>query len=184
MRTHVTCVTLALALAVAAVSASGPIGIYGIVERVVFEPATGAPERVQVWGAFAYVDELVNQTSAVRRGYLYFQLPPPWPGASGATHLETIRREWADLRRVAGTGQAVGFGQWHYIGRFADLAPDATGAPLYMPAGGARIDLRVRPASETPSNPVTYQTNVGVVKLADTGSHAAIVQRLREALKR
>jgi hypothetical protein len=45
-------------------------------------------------------------------------------------------------------------------------------------------DMRVRPASEPPANPATYQTQAGVVKINDTGSHAAIVAKLREALKR
>ena len=37
-------------------TASGPLGIYGIVEKVVFEPNEAAPERIQVWGAFTYVN--------------------------------------------------------------------------------------------------------------------------------
>ena len=48
---------LATALVFAApLKASGPLGIYGIVEKVVFEPNEQAPERIQLWGAFAYVD--------------------------------------------------------------------------------------------------------------------------------
>ncbi len=53
--------------------ASGPVGIYGIVEKVVFEPNERSPERIQVWGAFAYVDGGANSglgVSAVKRGYL------------------------------------------------------------------------------------------------------------------
>jgi hypothetical protein len=184
MRARFTLIAVALTLGAAALSASGSIGIYGIVERVVFEPATGAPERVQVFGAFAYVDELLDQTSPARRGYLYFSLPAVAPGASGAAYLETVRKEWADLKSVAGTNQAVGFGLWAYIGRFSDLLPDAAGTRVYMLGGGARLDLRVRPASEAPSGPVIYQTNVGVVKLTDGGSHAAVVQRLRDAIRR
>src|SRR5687768_10357820 len=57
--------------------ASGPLGIYGIVEKVVFEPNEQSPERIQVWGAFAYVDGGVGSSltvSAPKRGYLYFRL--------------------------------------------------------------------------------------------------------------
>ena len=41
--------------AAAALRGSGPVGIFGIVEKVVFEPDERAPERIQVFGAFAYV---------------------------------------------------------------------------------------------------------------------------------
>src|SRR5687768_719730 len=94
-------------------SASGPLGIYGIVDKVVFEPDDRAPERVQVWGAFAYVDSWPGgSVSAARRGYLYFTLPQRVGTTPG--EVELIRREWADLKAVAGTAQAVGFGEWRY----------------------------------------------------------------------
>src|SRR5688500_8246933 len=91
--------------------ASGPLGIYGIVEKVVFEPNEQSPERIQVWGAFAYVDGGVGSSltvSAPKRGYLYFRL--------GSSADSLVKNEWADLKSVAGTGQAVGFGRWGYIG--------------------------------------------------------------------
>jgi hypothetical protein len=172
---------------VAHVTASGPLGIYGIVEKVVFEPNETAPERVQVWGAFAYVDggaghELGAWTEA-RRGYLYFKIPTSVPAAP-----ELIRREWADLKAVAGTGQAVGFGQWGYIGGFGGLRPDTrSNQPPYIleraPRGGEMTDLRVRPASEPPANPAAYDTSTGIVKLSDRGSHAKLVAQLRALIK-
>jgi hypothetical protein len=60
-----------------AVHASGPVGIYGIVERVVFEPSEQSPERIRVFGAFALVDGGVSNplgATAATRGYLYFSL--------------------------------------------------------------------------------------------------------------
>jgi hypothetical protein len=93
-----------------------------------------------------------------------------------------------DMKALAGTGQAIGFGSWGYIGAFSVLDP-ATVAPrpsfLYesKPQGGALADLRVRPAVEKPANPATYQTETGIVKLSDTGSHAAVVKLLRAALQ-
>ena len=166
-------------------AASGPLGIYGIVDKVVFEPDDRAPERVQVWGAFAYVDDRPGgPVSAARRGYLYFALPQ----RVGATpeEVELIRREWADLKAVAGKDQAVGFGRWSYNGWFGGLSPDAknAGSPSVFeraPQGRTQIDLRVRPASERPTNPAAYQTNTGVVKLTDGGSHASIIKELRDA---
>jgi hypothetical protein len=85
-------------LSIETLSASGLVGIYGIVERVVFEPNATAPERVQVWGAFVYVDRAFDAevgVSNAKRGYLYFTLPR-YPQRTN--ELEIVRREWADLR--------------------------------------------------------------------------------------
>jgi hypothetical protein len=172
---------------VANLTASGPIGIYGIVEKVVFEPTEQSPERIQVWGAFAYVDGGANSAlavSPVKRGYLYFKLPPA--SVATARDVEAVKKEWADLKAVAGTGQAIGFGSWGYIGN--GLQPQVRGTmPPYIleraPGGGAQTDLRVRPASEAPTVPAAYQTEFGIVKLSDRGSHAAIVKQLKDSLK-
>ena len=174
------------AMVTAVLVASGPIGVYGIVEKVVLEPSASAPERIQVWGAFAYADIGGGPVafSAAKRGYMYFRMPAD---ASPAA-LETIKKEWADLQSVAGTGQAIAFGKWGYIGGFGGLQPDTrSNRPPYIlenAPGNPQTDLRVRPASEPPAGPAQYQTNAGIVKLADTGSHAAIVQQLKDALKR
>jgi hypothetical protein len=171
------------------VAASGRIGIYGIVERVVFEPDEKSPERVQVWGVFAYSNTLgggapQGAASDARRGYLYFRLPAP-----GDPSLETVKREWKDLKAVAGTGQAIGFGHWGYIGYFEGLHPDTrSSSPSYIlemyPGHGVPTDLRVRREAEKPAEPTVYQTNVGIVKLAANGSHASTVQQLRKLLAR
>lgn len=171
--------------------ASGPLGIYGIVEKVVFEPNEQAPERIQVWGAFAYVDGVGAQSltvSAAKRGYLYFRLGGASEGGTDQS-MKLVRNEWADLRSVAGTAQAVGFGRWGYIGRFGGLQPDAASrTPPYIleptgPTSARNTDLRVRPATETPAAPALYQTDSGVVKLSESGSHAAIVKQLKAALR-
>jgi hypothetical protein len=176
-------------LTAARLPASGPIGIYGIVEKVVFEPNERSPERIQVWGAFAYVDGGASNglaVSTVKRGYLYFRLPSP--DIANARDVDVIKKEWADLKAVAGTGQAIAFGSWGYIGSFAGLQPQARSSmPPYIleraPGGGAQTDLRVRPASEAPTAPAAYQTETGIVKLSDRGSHAAIVKQLKDGLK-
>ena len=174
-----------------AARASGGIGFFGIIERVVFEPVEKDAERIQLWGAFAYVDPhspTVMLASRAERGYLYFRVRSDIPGFTTTNEVEVNRREWADMKAVAGTGQAVGFGSWGYIGSFAVLDPKGVAAPpSYLwerkPSGGARADLRVRLASEVPANPATYQTETGLVKLDASGSHAAVVARLRDALK-
>jgi hypothetical protein len=174
------------------VTASGPVGIYGIVEKVVFEPDERAPERVQVWGAFMYVDggpaARGLDVSRAARGYLYFTLPRPDVRGATPQDVPNARREWADMKRIAGTGQAIGFGEWGYIGRFDGLSPDATKRnPPYIlqaaPHGGDPADLRVRPASEAPSAPAAYQTDAGMVKLTES-SHAEVIKQLRDALKK
>jgi len=178
-------------VASASLAASGGISFYGIVERVVFEPAEAGAERIQLWGAFAYVDSETPGNPAVSkaaRGYLYFRVRSDIAGFTSEREVENTRREWTDLKRIAGTGQAIGFGSWGYIGRFDVLDP-ATVAPRpsflweRKPQGGALADLRVRPATEKPVNPATYQTETGIVKLTDTGSHAAVVKLLRAALQ-
>jgi hypothetical protein len=170
-------------------TASGPLGIYGIVEKVVLEPNEQAPERIQVWGAFAYVDGAAGLTvSTAKRGYLYFRLPAAADGVTNPSQVEVIKNEWADLKAVAGTGQAIGFGRWGYIGAFPGLQPDTRSKrPPYIleySQVNQQTDLRVRPASEAPGSPALYQTNAGIVKLRQGGSHAEIVKQLQDALTR
>ncbi len=191
MSMRIALVVLLTLAAVANLSASGAIGIYGIVEKVVLEPNERSPERIQVWGAFAYVDGGTGSltVSPVKRGYLYFRLPALISGFTDQSQVDLVLKEWADLKSVAGTGQAIGFGSWGYIGRFAGLQPDTRGSGLpyileRVPRGGAHTDMRVRPASEAPKPPATYQTNAGIVKLSDRGSHADIVKQLKEGLAR
>ena len=156
-------------------SASGPVGVYGIVEKVVLEPDASAPERIQVWGAFAYAEvgspggSLADSTA--RRGYLYFKLPPLTPGFNESA-LDAVKKEWADLKAVSGTGQAIGFGRWGSRGR-----------SILERESGTLMEMRVRPASEPPTAPMTYETNAGIVKLSERGSHAGIVEVLRDTLR-
>ena len=96
--------------------ASGPVGLYGIIDKVVFEPNESAPERLQIWGVFAYAD--IQQSgdglgiSPAKRGYLYFKIRSAEPGFTTEKQVEAIKNEWRDLKSIAGAGQAVGFGQW------------------------------------------------------------------------
>jgi hypothetical protein len=93
-----------------AVAASDPIGIYCVVSRVVLTPDEISPETVQIWGACSaatggMTDErpyVPGWYSDPQVGYLHYRAP--------AGKSELARREWLDLKRVAGTGQVVGFG--------------------------------------------------------------------------
>jgi hypothetical protein len=161
---------VALGLGVVSLAASGQAGIYGVIERVVLEPAAGPAERIQVFGAFALIERMPAgyrsaQTSDVAaqvftnymyrrpaRGFLYFRLP------QSNADTETVRREWKDLASVAGTKQAVAFGYW-----------DTYRGDTYA---------RIRESASPPTDPDIYYTDIGVVKLGTTGNHAGIVAEL------
>jgi hypothetical protein len=115
--------------------ASDPVGVYAIVEKVVFEPSEASPQRVQVWGAFAVAKQSnPNDYEPAQRGYMYYTLTP------GKEELS--KREWNDLKSVAGTGQPVAFSvRWS--------AKD-----------------RLRKPSEQPAAPDVYTLGSGVVKIA------------------
>ena len=127
-----------LALVVAAVvlfplptaARSDMSGIHAIVERVVFEPATGTPARIQVWGAFRIGKAAPGGgagTPELGRGYLYFSVPPvPFsctgcPPASAAT--QTALYQWNDLKAVAGYGR----GRWIRPSDVCGRAPTGDG---------------------------------------------------------
>jgi len=91
-------VTLSLGIAYA----SGPIGIYALIDKVVFEPDTNRPERIQVSGVFVFASPgSPNSFVAPERGYLYYK--------RSEDDLQTLL-EWTNLKYAAGTGQVVGFG--------------------------------------------------------------------------
>ena len=97
------CAAALVALMAPAARASDPTGIYGFVDRVVFEPSDAAPERIQVWGGFALAKrENRNDYHDAERGYLYFKLRPG--------EEAVCKKEWADLKSIAGTRQIVAFG--------------------------------------------------------------------------
>ena len=95
----------------ATLTASDPVGIYAIVEKVIFEPSEAAPQRVQIWGAFAFADTTRggDYYTKPQVGYLYYTLP--------AGNEAIARKEWADLKSVAGTGQGVAFGRRYWAAR-------------------------------------------------------------------
>jgi hypothetical protein len=146
-------------LMVAGVKASDPIGVYAIVERVVFEPSEAAPKTAQIWGAFTPSVEPPRPTykpeqayGEVQRGYVYVSCP--------ADKASMCAAEWSDIKSVAGKGEIIGFGtRW----------------------GGK---IRVRPASETPASPDTYTSNVGVVKIGKYAEYPTLVAALKAAIGR
>ena len=102
---NVLCAATLFGAAASEARASDPNGIYAYVDRVVLEPSDTAPERIQVWGGFALAVPRSKSSYEYRdaeRGYMYFKLR--------AGDEEVCKKEWADLKAVAGTGQIVSFG--------------------------------------------------------------------------
>ena len=182
---------LILLLATSALLASGQVGIYAVVSKVVFEPNDKAPERIQIWGAFTLVDGGTGTGGKMltpQRGYLYFVLPT---AAENANLREIALKEWADFKAIAGTNQAVAFGRFGYIGAFADqLISRPADLPPFVLMGGDPINFNgshsenpIRAESATPASPNLYPLNMGLTKLSNTGDLAVIVKQLQQALK-
>jgi hypothetical protein len=165
--------------------ASGPVGVYAVLEKVVFEPNEANAERIQLWGAFAFVDGGISINAATdkpQRGYLYFYLPD----SATEAEMKIARTEWADLKAVAGTAQVVAFGNWGYIGGFSREGGNEIFVDVPSPNGrgyrGIKLDVLTRTPPDV-RNAAPYVTNTGIVKLPETGNHAAIVKQLRDALR-
>ena len=123
---------LGITLCLGVVNASGPIGVYMLVDKVVFEPSSDKPDRIRISGVFIVAEQTPDNStvySAPQRGYLYFGLPKG--------NEELARREWADLKSVAGTRQVVGLGSsWGTLARVRKLDEDAKPPDNYSMGNG------------------------------------------------
>jgi hypothetical protein len=144
---------LVFVLASSALPAATPpysdwVGVYARIDKVVFEPASGDSQRVQIWGAFALATKDNRDTyDPAERGYLYYSVAPG---------QETVcRREWADLKSLAGTGQIVGFGVRN------------------------RPRAKVHKATDKPGEPDVYPVGSGLVKMSDRGTNYEPIRALR-----
>jgi hypothetical protein len=128
-------VVLTMTLCLGVANASGPIGIYALVDKVAFEPNADKPERIRISGVFSVAEETPDNStvySAPQRGYLYFTLP-----GLPSVNQDLARREWADLNSVAGTRQVVGFGaSWGAKFRVRKPDDDAKAPNEYPIANG------------------------------------------------
>jgi hypothetical protein len=155
MRKHLI-VGLVLVVMTVAVKASDMVGVYSVIEKVVLEPTEAAPERIQIWGAFALSDQNSGSTyGPAQRGYLYYTCP------QGKESV--CRKEWADMKSLAGTNTGVGFGQ------------------RYSPTG------RIRKADEKAAAPDPYPIQMGIVRIENGSDRGAetfkAIDRIRQALK-
>ena len=73
--------------------ASDFVGVYARIDKVVLEPNSDSPERIQVWGVFALAQPgTADSYSPPTRGYMYFTL---------VTGKEDVcRKEWTDLKAL------------------------------------------------------------------------------------
>lgn len=117
---------------------SDPMGAYCILDKVVLEPAD-KPVIAQLWGACAVANTNDWYFQPAARGYFYYSIPQEPAGATSKEQV--VRNEWADLKSVAGTGEAVGFGR------------------RYQPIG------RFRMVDEKPASPDPYPLHIGVVRM-------------------
>ena len=147
---------VAIAVSVVTLWASGPMAVYAIVDKVVFEPNETAPQRIQIWGAFSLETEPYGANySAAQKGYLYYKIDQSNAGIERAT-----RSTWEDLKKIAGTGQAVGFGGG------------------YAAEGGSG---KVRKATDKPASPDVFPIGNPVVSLGS--SQGEVVAKLKAALQ-
>lgn len=144
--------TIAVAALIAAFSvslftqktdASDWIGIYARIDKVVFEPNATAPERIQIWGAFALASkENRNSYQSAKRGYLYYSLRPG--------KEEVCRKEWADLNGRAGTDQIIGFGSRDMPTGSVRKADDKAASPDVYPVGFGLVKMSDRGINYAP----------------------------------
>jgi hypothetical protein len=161
MKPHVGWIVFALACLVLPASvellASEMIGIYAMVDRVVFEPNGNSPERIQIWGSF-----ITNRDQTAKRGYMYFRLPGLFQPQEAN---EAAKKEWADIKAAAKTGQVIGFGR-----RFYPYIQHEQADEYYKTLG------RVRSAAEKPESPEPYPVNIGLSKVADPGTARKLLE--------
>jgi hypothetical protein len=122
--------------------ASDRVAVYAKVDRVLLQPNADAPDTIQIFGVFSIAERNnPNDYRPAARGYLYYRLP---------AKRDLARREWADLKTIAGTGQIVAFGsRWE-------------GTP------------RVREANEPPADPDEYTINTGLTKVVGRTDYAPV----------
>jgi hypothetical protein len=87
------------------IAKNASIGIYAIVNQVRFEPDAGPPNSLRISGIFVVpVPMSSGNYRNPQKGYLYFRIAP---GTEQAT-----RRDWSELKTLAGSGKVVEFGQY------------------------------------------------------------------------
>lgn len=137
MRNRVLVAGLAVAMLGAAgrASASGPILVVGVIDKVVFEPADGPAARAQVWGSFCATRDGGRTYGTPQYGFYYYAVEAPYE--------QECRKAWMDLKKAAGTGQVLAWGDTSDApgaGRLRRV--QRPGDPDPMPLGGGVMKFR------------------------------------------
>lgn len=124
-------------------SLSDPIGVYAIIDRVEVFPSEELPEEIRVHGVFAIADGRSGDGYlAPKRGMMYYRV--------NTNNARATRAEWADLRTIAGTGTAIGYGgRYERNGRVRIAGEKAEGPDLYPLGFGLVRDPRFHLAVQT-----------------------------------
>lgn len=128
--------SLALAAAAPALHASDRTAVYAKIDRVEIEN-----DSARIYGVFAAAKPNDGRDYlAPVRGYLYFKI---------GSNAEMTRKEWNDLKQVAGTSELVAFGRRPFT-------------------------ARIRKADEKPENPDPYTVDTGVVRVRPTTDYPPV----------
>src|SRR4051812_47476930 len=98
--TRVLLTVVVIAISSSILMADGPVAVYAMVQKVVFEPSEAAPKTLQVWGVFVWVDGGLKSPGPInlpQRGYIYFKLPDAAAEASAA------KTQWMEIKAIAGS---------------------------------------------------------------------------------
>lgn len=141
---------LVIAIFAKLVSASGPIAVYALIDKVTLQPNSDQPQRILIYGVFSTArGQNGSAYSEPQRGYLCFSLPAQGPVGGGQDPRQLALTEWSDLHSVAGTRRVVGFGGAWY----------------------GKVRVRQSP-TEAANDPDVYTLNFGVKKLDASNPNA------------
>lgn len=142
---------LLCALASGSAYASDPVGVYANVGKVVLEPSDAAPERIRVCGAFSVAVPMSGgKYSSPQSGYFYY--------ACNAAELAACRMAFADIKKAAGAGGCIGFGdRYGQNGKVRTALPP--GAPDPYPTG---IGVVTKPSNTVDSMDACKQVATAV----------------------
>src|SRR5271165_2978580 len=148
------------------------IGIYAIVDQIAFEPDDGSPNSVRISGIFVVPVRMSSGSyHSPQRGYLYFRIAPETEQAT--------RRDWSELKTLAGSGKVIGFGQY-----WVPNLDDPQGNPHHT------LEVKVHAEGDlaTPDfYPLPHPRGVTAVKVGDKDhdpDSAKIAAQLQDAAHR
>jgi hypothetical protein len=136
---------LAMTAWLGVVHASGPLGVYALVDKVTFEPNAEKPERIRISGVFIAAKETPDNSTVYgdpQRGYLYLALSRTKADVAQQDVNDALaRREWSDLKSMAGTRQVVGFGTSWFNRVHVRKADEEAKTPDVYPMGNGLVKM-------------------------------------------